>query len=199
MSEPTLYRCPTCDWSYVSSSLAFASAAHKKSTDDCKGLIDVAIPEVKGTQCSTCGNQIVSSDVDHHSACPQFGQSLVTTVRKAAEQSEERRSSPRVAMPSAPAPCLPGSKYDGDKVRWSLLPWRAMRQVLDVLEHGARKYAPDNWRKVPNAKQRYFDAAMRHLTDWWEGETLDQESGKNHLAHAICCVLFLLALEEDGE
>jgi hypothetical protein len=30
------------------------------------------------------------------------------------------------------------------------------------------------------------------------GEKLDAETGKNHLAHAVCCLLFLLAFDLDS-
>ena len=91
-----------------------------------------------------------------------------------------------------------GVKHDGGKPRLSLLPWAAVLVVVEVLEYGAKKYAPDNWRHVPDARRRYFDAAMRHLTAWWSGERADAETGLSHLAHAACCVLFLLALELEG-
>lgn len=87
------------------------------------------------------------------------------------------------------------AKHDAGKRRWSLLPFNALRQVVDVLEFGAAKYAVDGWKTVPNARTRYYDATMRHLTEWWAGESLDPESGLHHLAHASCCVLFLLAKE----
>lgn len=89
-------------------------------------------------------------------------------------------------------PDMQGCKADAGKLRLSLLPWRAVGQIVQVLEFGAAKYEPDNWQRVPNARQRYFDAAMRHLLAWWNGERLDAESGLPHLAHAGCCVLFLL-------
>lgn len=88
-----------------------------------------------------------------------------------------------------------GVKYDKDKPQWSLLPFKALREVVDVLTYGARKYAPDNWKKVPNAKQRYTDAGFRHFTAFASGEKLDPETGKSHLAHAMCCLLYLLAFE----
>jgi hypothetical protein len=88
-----------------------------------------------------------------------------------------------------------GVKQDGGKPRWDLLPWEAVSPVVDVLTFGARKYAPDNWRHVPGARERYFAAAQRHMVAWWRGERVDPESGYPHLAHAACCVLFLLALE----
>ncbi len=90
-----------------------------------------------------------------------------------------------------------GRKFDAGKLRFSLLPAAAVRAVVGVLEYGAQKYAPDNWRKVPDARQRYFDAAQRHLWAWWGGEKVDAESGLSHLGHAACCVLFLLAFEAE--
>ena len=35
-------------------------------------------------------------------------------------------------------------------------------------------------------------ACHRHLQAWWSGERLDKESGLPHLAHAVCCLLFLM-------
>jgi hypothetical protein len=88
-----------------------------------------------------------------------------------------------------------GVKYDNDKPQWSLLPFKALREVVEVLTYGAKKYAPDNWKKVPNAKQRYIDAGFRHFTAYASGEKHDQETGKHHLAHAICCMLYLVAFD----
>lgn len=60
-----------------------------------------------------------------------------------------------------------------------------------VLTKGAEKYAPGNWMKVPEPRERYYSAAMRHITSWFEGERFDPEWGFPHLAHATCCLLFL--------
>ena len=87
---------------------------------------------------------------------------------------------------------MEGVKFDGAKLRWSLLPLRAVEDVVKVLEFGAQKYAPDNWMKVPNARERYWDAAMRHLIEWKAGDKVDGETGISHLAHAVCCLLFML-------
>lgn len=89
-----------------------------------------------------------------------------------------------------------GVKFDKDKPKWSLLPFKALAEVVDVLTYGARKYAPDNWKKVPNARTRYVDAALRHFTAYINGEKNDSETGLNHLAHTICCLLFLLAFDK---
>lgn len=89
-----------------------------------------------------------------------------------------------------------GVKFDNEKPRWSLLPFEALSEVVDVLTSGAKKYAPDNWKHVPNAEERYVDAAMRHFTAWIAGEKKDPETGKSHLAHVMCCVLFLMWFEK---
>jgi hypothetical protein len=90
-----------------------------------------------------------------------------------------------------------GRKDDAGKLRWSLVPWPALRQVVRVLEHGARKYGEENWRELDDGPRRYWDAAARHMIAWADGETHDPESGINHLAHAACSMLFILALSEN--
>lgn len=87
---------------------------------------------------------------------------------------------------------MKGVKYDNGKLRYDLIPAQALDDVVKVLTFGAAKYAPDNWRKVDDAESRYFAAAQRHLWAWQRGEQNDPETGVNHLAHAACCLLFLL-------
>jgi hypothetical protein len=67
----------------------------------------------------------------------------------------------------------------------------ALKATVEILTFGAEKYEPDNWKHVPDSKRRYFDAMQRHLWAWKEGEQDDPETGKNHLAHAMCCLMFL--------
>jgi hypothetical protein len=89
-----------------------------------------------------------------------------------------------------------GRKDDRGKARYDLVPPHALDAIARVLEIGARKYAPDNWRFVEGRRWRYFAAAMRHMWAWQRGEAVDPETGEHHLAHAACCVLFLLDEEE---
>jgi len=92
-----------------------------------------------------------------------------------------------------------GIKFDDEKTRFDLLPWNEVKQVADVFTLGAKKYADDNWKYVPDGKKRYFAAAMRHLVAWKEGEKYDGETKFNHLAHALCCIFFLLFLDNESE
>ena len=93
---------------------------------------------------------------------------------------------------------MSGVKYDKGKRRWSLMPFEQLEDILEILEFGAEKYLPDNWKKVPNSPRRYFEALMRHVLEYKKGfdngvsNIKDEESGKSSLAHAGCCLLFLM-------
>lgn len=93
---------------------------------------------------------------------------------------------------------MTGLKFDEGKRRWDLLPFEAIDPILDVIAFGANKYAPENWRGLASAKQRYFAALLRHLSKWAQGEIYDVESGLPHLAHAGCNIVFLLSLTDGG-
>jgi hypothetical protein len=95
---------------------------------------------------------------------------------------------------------MSGRKDDAGKMPWHLLPYDAIEQVAAVLRYGEAKYGARNW-EAGMSWSRPFAAGLRHLTAWWRGEDVDAESGLPHLAHAACCVLFLLAyqLRRQGE
>lgn len=89
-----------------------------------------------------------------------------------------------------------GRKLDNGKLRYDLVPVIAEKRFVEVLTFGAGKYSPGNWRHVEKWRERYFAAARRHLAEWQAGEKFDPETGINHLAHAMCCVAFMLELDE---
>jgi len=92
-----------------------------------------------------------------------------------------------------------GVKFDQDKLDWSLLPLEPIEEVVKVLMFGSKKYSPNNWKHIEDHERRYYNAAMRHLTAWQKGEKVDYETGLSHLAHALCCLTFLLGRENDVE
>jgi hypothetical protein len=96
-----------------------------------------------------------------------------------------------------PEDLLPATavKHDQDKLPLHLLSTEAMNQTAAVLAFGAQKYAEHNWRKG-FAWSRPLSAAMRHITAFNAGEDTDPESGLSHLAHAACCIMFLLEFEK---
>ena len=87
---------------------------------------------------------------------------------------------------------MEGKKYDGEKPRMYLLPPKALTEIAKVLTFGANKYDENNWKKLDNLQNRYTGAALRHIFAHMDGEELDPETGLDHLAHAMCCLLFKL-------
>lgn len=90
-----------------------------------------------------------------------------------------------------------GIKHDHEKPRMDLLPYKPLAEIAKVLGFGAKKYSAHNWR-AGFEWNRLSGAAMRHLHAWNEGEDIDPETGLSHLAHASCCLLFLLEHEISG-
>jgi len=88
-------------------------------------------------------------------------------------------------------------KHDAGKPALELLPFRALVVVGDVLRYGSLKYEPGNWKRGA-AWSRYLGAALRHVFAWASGESNDIETGLSHLAHAVCCLLFLMEYELRG-
>ena len=93
-----------------------------------------------------------------------------------------------------------GKKFDDDKIRMDLLMKscaKSLEEVGKVLTFGAKKYSDDNWKKVPDGKKRYIAALHRHLSAYYQGKKIDEESKLDHLAHALCCLIFLYEFELD--
>jgi len=84
-----------------------------------------------------------------------------------------------------------GIKHDTGKPQYSQIPAECLEALADVLTMGADKYDDFNWQKVPEPDKRYYDALMRHLHAWRQGETMD-ESGKTHLQCVFANAMFLL-------
>lgn len=86
-----------------------------------------------------------------------------------------------------------GVKLDTGKPPMELLDAYALEQVALVLEFGRRKYSAHNWRKGISYG-RLAGAALRHVFAFLRGEDNDPESGLPHIAHAMCCLMFLLGM-----
>lgn len=74
---------------------------------------------------------------------------------------------------------------------------RGFLHTVRVLEFGAKKYAKGNWAKGMGWSTCYT-CTLSHLTKYLARDVtdpraaLDEESGVNHLAHAMCNLLFLI-------
>lgn len=73
----------------------------------------------------------------------------------------------------------------------SVIPWAPVYEAAGGMLEGACKYARHNYRAVGIRGSVYFDAALRHLVQWWEGEDIDPDSGVNHIGKALSCLLVM--------
>ncbi len=82
-------------------------------------------------------------------------------------------------------------KLDAGKPPLALISRIALEEEAKVMEFGKQKYGTHNWRAGMDFS-RLMDAALRHMYAFADGEDMDKETGLSHLAHARCCMAFLL-------
>jgi hypothetical protein len=93
----------------------------------------------------------------------------------------------------------PKDALGASKPSMGLIPVGAMEAVARVMELGAKKYGPYNWRSKAVKKMVYANAALRHLFAWIGGQDKDPESGQSHMAHVAACMLLVLDAETQGK
>jgi hypothetical protein len=79
------------------------------------------------------------------------------------------------------------------KVPMSVLPAPVMMEVAVGMFEGGVKYGRYNYRGVGVRASVYYDATMRHMMDYWEGEDIDPDSTAklNHISKAISSLVVM--------
>lgn len=85
-------------------------------------------------------------------------------------------------------------KNDSGKPKISLIPKEALWGMAQALTYGANKYGQYNF-KAGITYTRLADAAYRHLSAFMDGENIDEESGNNHLYHALASIAMLAYMD----
>lgn len=80
----------------------------------------------------------------------------------------------------------------------STLPMPVLFEVAAAMLEGACKYRRHNYRVAGVRASVYFDAAMRHLMAWWEGQDIDPDSGIHHVTKAVAGLLVLRDAQMHG-
>lgn len=84
------------------------------------------------------------------------------------------------------------------KVPLHVIPPQVLSEIGLALMEGSRKYSRFNWRAAGVRSSVYYDAAMRHLLAYWEGQDVDPDSGVSHLVKAIAGLMVLRDAERQG-
>lgn len=97
-----------------------------------------------------------------------------------------------------------GGKQSKLELRYDLIDAIAMKRMARILDHGAKKYGEQNWRKI--SKRDNINRAIYHLYQYLEllddptridkeDKTL-RELEEDKLGHALCRVMFAVALDK---
>ena len=91
-----------------------------------------------------------------------------------------------------------GDKETEGKLRWDLLPYRAVEEVVKVYTYGCIKYDDWNWYKgIPYTK--LFGGMMRHVMKYWiYREEIDEENQCHHLASVVFYCLAFMTFDFEG-
>lgn len=88
-------------------------------------------------------------------------------------------------------PTNPKDAIGARKVPLSVVSMPVLAEVGLGMFEGGCKYGPHNYRDAGVRASVYFDATMRHLMAWFEGEDLDPDSSMSHVTKAICSLFVL--------
>ncbi len=80
-------------------------------------------------------------------------------------------------------------RHNEHKRQWALVHFKSLEPLVLVLEFGAKKYSPDNW-KLGLDRQEILESIMRHLAALIDGEQNDTESGLPHTGHIMANAMF---------
>lgn len=102
------------------------------------------------------------------------------------EKWDYRRSAEPVKKDTNPKEAL-GIK----KVPLHVVPVGPLMELGLAMMEGGRKYGTHNYRAMGVRFSTYYDAVMRHMMSWWEGEDDDPDSGVSHVTKAIASLFVL--------
>lgn len=78
------------------------------------------------------------------------------------------------------------------KAPMSTVPLNVMAEIgVGMLEGALKGYRRHNYRVAGVRASVYFDALMRHMFAWWEGEDIDPDSGLSHIVKALTTLVVL--------
>jgi hypothetical protein len=97
----------------------------------------------------------------------------------------------KISHNSVSKPSNPKDLVGVKKAPLSTVPLPVIAELGVAMAEGMVKYGRHNYRAVGVRASVYFDATMRHMFSWWEGEDIDPDSQLSHVTKAIAslCVL----------
>ena len=104
-----------------------------------------------------------------------------------------RSSISDIVSPDAPVTVSETGAAQSDiPVRFDLIDAKAMFEMAKVLDHGAKKYGPNNWRGIP--VEEHLNHLLMHTFAYLAGDETD-----DHLSHILCRATFAVGVAQQGE
>ena len=85
------------------------------------------------------------------------------------------------------------------KPSFDAIPVSALIPLGQAMADGKKKYGLTNWREKPVSTSVYYNAMLRHLFSFWDGEDTAEDSGVHHLGHAMACMAIILDARSAGK
>lgn len=110
------------------------------------------------------------------------------------------QAAPKSAQPTEWKDTNPKDSVGCTKPPLHCIPTPVLFEVGMAMFEGGWKYREANYRVIGVRSSIYYDAALRHLLAWWEGEDIDPASGISHVSKAISglCVLRDCQMQADN-
>ena len=83
-----------------------------------------------------------------------------------------------------------GIRENKGKLKWSLVSFKALEPMVQVLMFGAFKYDSWNWSRGLKYTE-ICESLQRHVYSFLQGEDDDKESKLHHVGHILCNAMFL--------
>lgn len=98
---------------------------------------------------------------------------------------------PDGTTPMLKKPTNPKDAFGIKKASLSCVSSPVLMELGIAMQEGGAKYGRHNYRVIGVRGSVYYDATLRHLMSWWEGEDIDPDSGISHITKAIASLVVL--------
>jgi hypothetical protein len=137
--------------------------------------------------CEACKQPAIDHDAGGY--CPtEFAYGVEIPLTRTATIAHEKSckdTNPKDAIGSKKAPM-------------STLPAGVLAEMGVAMLEGKAKYGAFNYRIAGVRSSVYYDALMRHIMAWWEGEDIDPDSGLPHVVKALVTLAVLRDAQRNG-
>lgn len=92
----------------------------------------------------------------------------------------------------------PKTAFGMAKPSFNGIPPVALQHMGAAMQTGVDKYGLYNWREKPVTMSVYYNAALRHMFDFWDGQDVAPDSLVHHLGHVMAnCAIMLDAIAQN--